>query len=150
MRWLDVANVKPEYLYCINISEKELNKGITIAQKKDYRIKFYLMDASKLGYRENTFDIVFGDAILHHLDFIAALNEIKTVLKPGGIIMYTEPLDINPIGGIIRFLTPKARTVDEQLLRFKELSELKKFFHCKILYCQFIPVPAGVISNLFF
>jgi SAM-dependent methyltransferase len=147
---LDAANVKPECLHCINISEKELAKGINIARKKDYKIKFCLMDATKLGFKENTFDIVFGDAILHHLDFISALNQIKRVLKPDGIIIFTEPLGINPIGSIIRFLTPKARTIDEQPLRFKELAELKKRFHCKLFYIQFFSVPVGVISQLFF
>jgi SAM-dependent methyltransferase len=68
-----------------------------------------------LYFKENTFDLDFNDSILHHLDFIAALNEIKRVLKSDGIIMFSKPLGINPVGGIIRFLTPKARTVDKNL-----------------------------------
>ena len=66
------------------------------------------------------------------------------------MILFTEPLGINPVGKMVRFFTPKARTCDEQPLRLKELAEVKKYFDCKIYYSQLLSVPLGVVSKLFF
>jgi len=61
----------------------------------------------------------------HHLDFLRALDEIKRVLRPHGKMIFTEPLDNNPVGKVVRALTPHARTDDEQPLRWKEMAEIK-------------------------
>lgn len=140
----------PEKLVCINISEVELSKGVQLASDTKFTPKFILMDANNLEFDSNTFDAVFGHSILHHLEFTQALDEISRVLKPDGIMVFIEPLGINPIGKIVRFLTPKARTHDEQPLRFKELFELSKRFSTKIFYAQFLTVLLGIISQFIF
>ena len=56
------------------------------------------MDAHDLQFEDGTFDFVYGDAILHHLNMVPALDEIFRVLKPNGKILFVEPLDVNPVG----------------------------------------------------
>lgn len=45
-------------------------------------------DATRLPFRDNTFDCVYSFGVLHHIPAIEkALAEIKRVLKPGGQVM---------------------------------------------------------------
>ena len=115
--WLESNSILPASLNCINISEVELQKGIDSAFKSRVNPQFLLMDAHKLQFEDESFDFVFGGAILHHLNMVTVLNEIHRVLKPNGKILFVEPLDMNPMGKIVRSLTKKARTVAEQPLR---------------------------------
>jgi ubiquinone/menaquinone biosynthesis C-methylase UbiE len=146
--WIEPFGIEPRSLTCINISEAELQKGIDIAAKSKTKPEFRLMDAHKLDFPENTFDVVYGAGILHHLDFTRALLEILRVLRPGGAMIFREPLALNPVGMIVRRLTPHARTVDEQPLRPRELALCKKLFDTTFYFEQLLSVPAAVISGL--
>jgi len=148
--WLEHNSIFPDSLTCINISEVELQQGIDSAVNSKAKPQFTLMDAHNLEFADESFDFVFGTAILHHLNMVTALNEIHRVLKPNGKILFVEPLDMNPVGKIIRSLTKKARTVDEQPLRFCDISEIKKRFETQFFYEEFLSVPFGVLSGVFF
>ncbi|MGV9710465.1 methyltransferase domain-containing protein [Gordonia sp. NPDC003424] len=53
-------------------------------------------DAEKIPYDDNTFDLVVGHAVLHHIpDVEQALREVLRVLKPGGRFVFAgEPTTI--------------------------------------------------------
>lgn len=53
-------------------------------------------DAEKIPYDDNTFDLVVGHAVLHHIpDVEQALREVLRVLKPGGRFIFAgEPSTI--------------------------------------------------------
>ncbi len=148
--WIEDFNIHPDALECINISEKELEKGIKSATTSRVKPHFSLMDANDLQFEDNSFDLVYGNAILHHLDLLRALDEIKRVLRPHGKMIFTEPMDNNPVGKVVRALTPHARTDDEQPLRWKEMAEIKKRFETTFYYEQLLSVPVGVMSRLVF
>ena len=61
------------------------------------RASFYVMDAEKLEFEDNSFDLVVVYGVLHHLDFAAAMSEISRVLKSGGQAICTEALAHNPV-----------------------------------------------------
>jgi SAM-dependent methyltransferase len=147
--WLERQQLVAGELHCINISETELSKGLRLAEGRRNAPRFHLMDAHALGFADGSFDVVFGNAILHHLDFHRALDEIERVLAPGGGLLFLEPLDLNPVGWAVRALTPRARTEDERPFRFAELRELKRRFDCTLHYEQLFSVPAGVLSRAF-
>jgi ubiquinone/menaquinone biosynthesis C-methylase UbiE len=148
--WIESSHIEPDVLECINISEKELQKGSNAAKTSRVKPKFSLMDANNLEFADESFDMVFGSSILHHLDFVRALDEIQRVLKPQGRILFVEPLDNNPIGKIVRALTPQARTQDEQPLRTKEIAEIQRRFNAAFFYQQFLSVPFGLVSKVAF
>ena len=148
--WLEPNSILPDSLTCINISEVELQRGIEFAIDSRINPNFVLMDAHNLQFDDETFDFVFGAGILHHLNMIPALNEIYRVLKPDGKILFVEPLDMNPVGKIVRSLTKKARTADEQPLRACDILEIKKRFKTQFFYEEFLSVPFGVLSRMFF
>ena len=64
-------------------------------------------------FSDNTFDLVVGQSILHHLEWEVAIHELERILKPGGKAVFIEPLGDNPMAKLIRLVTPKARTRDE-------------------------------------
>jgi len=76
----------------IDVSEDLLK----IARETSGGGKFILGDAMNMPFDDETFDVVFGSSILHHLDFDASLREIHRVLKLGGRMVFAEPNMINP------------------------------------------------------
>lgn len=148
IRCIDGFGIQPRELECINISQRELQKGIEAAKASRVKPRFTLMDANRLKFPDESFDIVFGKAILHHLDLARALSEIRRVLKPLGRIVFSEPLGVNPVAKLVRLMTPQARTTDEQPLRKQELARIQEQFDTTFRYQQFFSVPAAVLSNL--
>lgn len=57
---------------------------------------FKVENAENLSFKDNTFDIVCGISILHHLDQERALKEAYRILCSRGQIFFTEPNLINP------------------------------------------------------
>jgi ubiquinone/menaquinone biosynthesis C-methylase UbiE len=46
-------------------------------------------EAAELPFEDDSFDLVFGHAILHHLpDLPAAFREFRRVLRPGGVVAF--------------------------------------------------------------
>jgi SAM-dependent methyltransferase len=139
--------LRPTNLTCINISQRELDWERENAQRRGVDIEFRLMDAHQTDYPDNTFDLVYGKAILHHLEFERAVKEIARILKPGGEILFIEPLLLNPALRLIRWLTPKARTPDERPLAREELAILDRYFHVAHLYSELFEAPAAMLSQ---
>jgi SAM-dependent methyltransferase len=51
-----------------------------------------LADAEKIPYNNCTFDVVFADNVMEHLDSPAVVfKEIYRVLKPGGVLLFKTP-----------------------------------------------------------
>lgn len=76
---------------------------------KSPRVSFILDNSEKIRFRKNSYDIVCGISILHHLNTRKALQEAFRVLKKGGEIFFTEPNMLNPviyIGHHISWLRP--------------------------------------------
>ena len=152
--WLADHSIIPGSLTCINISEVELQSGIDLhaggGGGSKIKPQFLLMDAHDLRFEDESFDLVFGSGILHHLSLVQGLDEIYRVLKPNGKIVFFEPLARNPVAKLVRALTKKARTEDEQPLRAGDMDEITQRFEVQFFHEQFLSVPAGVLSRVFF
>ena len=57
---------------------------------------------------------------------------------------------MNPVGKLVRSITRKARTEDEQPLRVCDIAEMKKRFSTHFFYEEFLSVPFGVVSGMLF
>src|SRR4029434_9789677 len=53
-------------------------------------------DAGRLPYPDRSMDAVFGFSVLHHVDLEPTLAEMRRVLRPGGMIWFSEPNMLNP------------------------------------------------------
>ena len=96
----------------IDISEVGVEHGRRMAAEEGLsdRCRHMVMDAEKLEFPDNHFDMVKVYGCLHHLDLDKAYSELARVLKPEGVIICTEALGHNPVIHLYRKLTPKLRT----------------------------------------
>jgi SAM-dependent methyltransferase len=88
-------------------------------------------DGERLPFADASFDRVWGNAVLHHLDVEVAARELSRVLRPGGIAVFCEPWGENPLLSWARRRLPypgKARTPDEQPLSRRHLRVLRQVF----------------------
>lgn len=68
------------------------------------------------------------------------------MLKPSGVFLFSEPMDMNPVGRLVRRLTPEARTVDERPFQIYELNKLREHFTWEFKFDGFLTVPIGAIG----
>lgn len=66
------------------------------AQRLGFTIEGHVADAESLPYEDDSFDLVVGHAVIHHIpDVDAALREVLRVLRPGGrFVIAGEPTTI--------------------------------------------------------
>lgn len=60
------------------------------------RARFVVADVGSVGCPDESCDAVVGNSILHHVDIEPTLKEIARVLKPEGLIWFSEPNMLNP------------------------------------------------------
>lgn len=116
----------------IDISDVGIEHGRRRAQQEGVadRTKFFVMDAEKMGFEDDSFDVIKAYGCLHHLDLDKAFSELARVLKPGGVIICTEALGHNPLIHLYRKMTPHLRTPWEvdHLLQKKSLRKAEAWF----------------------
>jgi ubiquinone/menaquinone biosynthesis C-methylase UbiE len=81
-----------------------------------------------IEFQPESFDIVYGHSILHHLNLDIAVPRFVRALKPGGMAAFLEPLDYNPLLNAFRKFTPQRRTPTEKPLRFSQLLQVSGQF----------------------
>ena len=101
------------------------------AEANGVRVRFVVADGERLPFADESFDAIWGSAILHHLDLTVAGRELQRVLKPGGVAIFCEPWGGNPFLNFARKYLPypgKHRTPDEQPLTRAMLTPLHSIF----------------------
>lgn len=68
--------------------------------------QFIVGSAHDLPFPDGSIDIVFGIAILHHLDLQLVAKEVHRVLKPGGRAIFQEPVRNSRLIRFVRSLIP--------------------------------------------
>lgn len=119
---------------------------------------FVLGSAHALPLPDESVDIVFGIAILHHLDLKMAANEVHRVLKKGGTAIFQEPLRNSKLLAHIRRLFPQRADVspferpltDQELHDFASMCHYRsRTFHLIISrLATFAPLFKSRISNI--
>lgn len=69
------------------------------AKKKKQGTKstvFFVSDIEALPFPDNSFDIILGNSVLHHINTKKGLQEIFRVLKNGARFAFSEPNMLNP------------------------------------------------------
>ena len=89
---------------------------------------FVQADAERLPFASGSFRIIYGKAILHHLEIYLSAQEIKRLLRRGGRATFAEPLAHHPLFWLARQVTPQLRTKDEHPLSFSELRRFGAYF----------------------
>jgi SAM-dependent methyltransferase len=70
------------------------------------KAQFIVASAHDLPFRDQSIDVVFGNAILHHVDLALVAKEVHRVLRPGGRAIFKEPVRNSPALRFVRRLIP--------------------------------------------
>jgi len=137
--------MQPRSITGLDISET----GIALARARFGSVgRFAVGDAHAMPFGDESFDLVVGRAILHHLDWEVALGEVRRVLRPGGVALFMEPLGDNPAAQLLRALTPAARTRDERPLSGSQILFGNHLFGGNShLFFNLLSVPAALATS---
>ncbi|MEL7036468.1 MAG: methyltransferase domain-containing protein [Cyanobacteria bacterium J06592_8] len=127
---------------CLNLSEvqNERNRKLNQEQALADLVEVTQGSFEQIPYPDNSFDIVWSqDAILHSSDRRHVFEEIKRILKPGGELIFTDPMQSEtcPPGllqpaferlrisdmGSYRFYSQTAKELGFEELHFIDLSQ---------------------------
>ena len=92
----------------------------------DANVEFVVGSAHDMPLADESVDVVFGIAILHHLDLKLSAREVRRVLRPGGRAIFQEPVRnsgfVKFVRGLIPYKSPDVSPF-ERPLSDRELAE---------------------------
>jgi SAM-dependent methyltransferase len=101
----------------IDISPESINDQRILMDAYGVSMRLSVADAMHTSLPDGSFDLIYGNAILHHLDSDRCAREIARLLAPGGVAVFREVQAGNVFLRLFRYLTPFWRTPDEHPLR---------------------------------
>ncbi len=98
----------------------KLAKEMAAAHQLTDRAHFRAMAAEQLDYPDDTFDLIVGIDILHHVEIEPAIQEARRVLKPGGVAIFKEHVEVPVIDplrntSLVRRLAPTGSSLDQHI-----------------------------------
>lgn len=115
-------------VYACDVAEEFLEVAERTAGKWGVNLNLSHAEAGKLPYPDNFFDQVYANGVLHHVELVPTLKEIRRVLKKEGQAAFIEPLPYNPLINVYRHLARGVRTEDEKPLSFRQIREVRPYF----------------------
>jgi 2-polyprenyl-3-methyl-5-hydroxy-6-metoxy-1,4-benzoquinol methylase len=125
------------------------SKSVALASKRarllgmQDRVRFVCSPLELAEFSDNTFDVIWGDGVLHHLipELELVLERLHRWAKPGARVVFSEPLSLNPLLRRVRARIPihEGATPDERPLQARELEVIlrrlpgAKLRHFKLL-----------------
>jgi SAM-dependent methyltransferase len=96
------------HVWAVDISEDLIRLGQRrlAVNAREGGAQFIVGSAHDLPFPDASIDVVFGIAILHHLDLDLVSREVHRVLKPGGRAIFQEPVRNSALVRFIRSLIP--------------------------------------------
>lgn len=133
----------------IDISDVATGNANAEADRRGFgNARFLPMNAEAMEFPDASFDLVFGTAIIHHLDLDRAYGEISRVLRPNGQAIFIEPLGHNVAINSFRDKTPALRTPDEHPLMRQDFDVARRYFpQVDIKFYGFTAIAAGFLHG---
>jgi len=116
-------------VYGFDLSAEGVKAARQAAASYRLRASFEAMDAESLGYRDNSFDLVVGFGVLHHvIKYRNASSELHRVLAPGGLAVFAETLWDNPFINFVRRFTKVEDDAGDAKLTHASIREFARSF----------------------
>ncbi len=133
----------------IDISSESIENQRTMAQLAGLHLCVSVQDAHKTSLPSDCYDIVYGNAILHHLNVELAAQEIHRMLKPGGMAVFRDVMNGNVFLRMFRSLTPFWRTPDEHPLTRRDFEVLaNRSSSCHVDEFYLLALPLGFFERI--
>jgi 2-polyprenyl-3-methyl-5-hydroxy-6-metoxy-1,4-benzoquinol methylase len=81
----------------IDISKTGISVARERAKANNLDIDFHVMSCTPTDFTGESFDIVHGMGILHHVGLAEGLEEARRLLRPDGMAVFLEPLGSSPL-----------------------------------------------------
>ncbi len=114
----------------------------------DARFSLIQANAEQLPFADDSFRLIYGKAILHHLDLEGSSNETHRLLRSAGRATFAEPLARHFIIWLGRRLTPKMRTDDERPMELEDLEQFGRTFAEQNLQTYYLLAPLAYLFRL--
>jgi ubiquinone/menaquinone biosynthesis C-methylase UbiE len=124
-------------------------------------VEFIVGSGHDLPLPDESVDIVFGMAVLHHLDLALSAREVRRVLRTGGRAIFKEPVRnsklIKALRGLIPYQAPDVSPFERPLTdeELKDFADSFREYHSKafgLLYLNFaqtLPIVRNFIHPLY-
>lgn len=111
----------------------EITKNRAAANGVGHRVSAQLMDCTQTSFPDESFDVVHGLGILHHIGLHGGLMEVRRVLKTGGRAVFFEWMGQSAsVDRLKNLLYGKEyssfKSEHEQPLKFSDLRQEAKYF----------------------
>jgi SAM-dependent methyltransferase len=117
------------HVWAVDISEDLIRLAIRrlAVNNRAGGAQFIVGSAHDLPFPDQSIDVVFGIAILHHLDLRLVSREVHRVLRPGARAIFQEPVRNSPTVKFVRSLIPYRAPDISPFERPLTDSELREF-----------------------
>src|SRR4029077_10433187 len=113
-------------------------------------IHFVQANGERLPFADASFDRIWGNAILHHLNLQTTSTELLRILAPGGVAVFAEPGGENPFLNWARkrmAYRGKQRTPDERPIGRRDIRLLRTVFpHVQVKGFQLLSMVRRVLG----
>jgi len=116
------------HVTAIDISPESINDQRILVDAYQVPMCLRVADAMHTPFPDGSFDLIYGNAILHHLDSNGCAQEIARLLAPGGVAVFREVQGGNVFLRLFRKLTPFWRTPDEHPLTEADYAIYRRHF----------------------
>jgi 2-polyprenyl-3-methyl-5-hydroxy-6-metoxy-1,4-benzoquinol methylase len=119
----------------------ETAKQVAAARGFSDRTHFSVQMAEHLEYPDECFDVVVGIDVLHHVEITPTVAESMRVLKPGGIALFREFVEVPGFDrvrntALARFFFPNEKTLDpwshitedERKMNAQDIAAIREMF----------------------
>lgn len=132
----------------LSFAQLQRVRSLIFSQYPAANVHFVQANAEQLPFVANSFRVVYGKAILHHLDLAYSARQLSKLLLPGGRASFAEPMAHHPLIALGRWLTPSMRTQDEHPLTAVELDQFTALFAQADVHNFFFLAPLSYIFRL--
>tara|TARA_B100001971_G_scaffold215185_1_gene259375 strand:+ start:45118 stop:45930 length:813 start_codon:yes stop_codon:yes gene_type:complete len=103
-----------------DISDKNIEIAQELFKENKKTGNFQVSFAEELPYSDNTFEMIVGIDILHHVDIEKSIQECYRVLKPGGKAYFREPIEVPLLDRIretklVQLFAPKSVSFEKHI-----------------------------------
>jgi SAM-dependent methyltransferase len=129
--------LKGAYVKAFDISPERVEAADRLSRVNGVEdsVEIAVMAIEHLDYSDESFDLVLGTRVLHHVDIKGAAPNIFRVLKQGGHAIFWEPTHKNPLMAILRKVyrripgIPIKGSLNEHPLTRQEIDLLSETFN---------------------
>ncbi len=150
-----LAKIGAEKVTGIDLSESQLKIARERAKREgiEKTTEYLVMDCEKMGFSNNSFDIIFDGGTFSSLDFKKAIPELARVLKPEGFLLGIETFGHNPFTNLKRKLNrasgKRTEWAASHIFQIKDFELVKNYFNkIEIKYFHLISWAAFPFLNL--